>query len=102
MYTCGLKPRHSSVSQHGGQTDGGWGFFFGREGKGEIGSSLLLMFLFFSIRELFWRLGVGYASYGQLPRFDSKQNEKKRRCEEATTLEEQLCDDVLCIIHVRN
>ena len=60
------------------------GFFWkgreGMDGDGRIGSFLLRILVFlFSIRNLFWRLGVGYASYGQLPRFDSQQYEKKRR-----------------------
>jgi hypothetical protein len=53
-----------------------WGSFL--EGRGRGNREFFATDVsFFSIRELFWRLGVGYASYGQLPRFDSKQNEKE-------------------------
>ena len=69
------------------------GFFWkgGMDGDGRIGSFLLLVFLF-SIRNLFWRLGVGYASYGQLPRFDSQQYEK--RGVRSGILQESMCVNV--------
>lgn len=48
--------------------------FLGKGGR-EKGNRefVLLCWSFFLNRELFWRLGVGYTSYGQLPRFDSLQ-----------------------------
>jgi hypothetical protein len=87
---CGLKPRHSPAWSSV-QTPKLGGAYLGSLGRGKGNREfVLLCWSFFLNRELFWRLGVGYASYGQLPRFDSLHNdEKKRRLQRH--LEEHLC-----------